>query len=491
MKNKMVWKLTASFATVLLLFTAVLGMVFLSLFRRHIIEINRSAIEEKAVSIANTLSSFETGSGGGMGRGGMGGYGAYLRFLDELAMAEIWIVDENLNLLTWGNGHFPTDYNDLPENAEQIVSRVFEGEVFYGEEFSGLLDAPSLTMGAPIYSGTKIIGAVLLHSPVSGIDAAVWQGVSTLAVGVGVALLLAGVAAILLSYRFTNPLQRIKNAALSMANGYYDAETGVVQSDEIGQLARTVDLLANRLVQAEQERTMLDKMKDEFIANVSHELRTPVAVLRGSLEVLRDGTVSSPSEIKNYCEQMLIESHHLERLINDLLDLSRLHDVQFQLEMGDVNLCDVVSDAARAIRRVAKEKEIIVSVVCPEEECVLSADYGRIRQLLLILLDNAVKFSEKGGNLELGLEHVKDSFVLTVTDHGLGIDPEELPHIFERFHKAQSAKNQSGTGLGLAIAHQIVQRHGADIRVECNCGCTCFTICLPEPKSIKKGWIIS
>ena len=497
MKNRIVWKLTACFAVVLLLFTVVLGAVFVSMFRRHTIAINRSAMEEKAVSIADTLAAFQTAGGTGMGRSGMGGYGAYLRFLNELAMAEIWIVDENMNLLTAGHGRFPVSYAELPDNAEQIVKRVFEGETTYGEEFSSLLDTPMLTVGAPIRINGAVSGAVLLHSPVSGVDVAVYQGLYALAAGAVVALLFAGVAAIFLSYRFTDPLRRMKTAALRLADGDYTAETGVAQSDEVGQLAQTIDFLSGRLMQAERERSALDQLKQDFVANVSHELRTPVAVLRGSLEVLRDGTVSNPGEILDYYEQMLAESRHLERLVNDLLDLSRLQDIKFQLDMDEVNLCDVVRDSARTIRRAAQSKRISVSVSCPEEACIVYGDYGRIRQLLLILLDNAVKFSHNDGTVELelgrrkgghdqhgdgdiqyegGHDHHQSGCDISVTDHGAGISHEELPYIFERFRKTHTSENQSGTGLGLAIAKEIADRHGASIEVESGEGKTRFLI---------------
>lgn len=476
MKSKMVWKLTACFTAVLLLFTVVMGAVFVSMFQRHIISINRTAMEEQAVKVAGTVSSFQGGGGMGMGMG-HGGYGAYLRFLGELVTSEVWIVDENLNLLTTGHGqHESATYAQLPDNAEQIVKRVFEGEVTYGEEFSTLMDAPTLTVGAPIRAGNSVVGAVLLHSPVSGVNQAVRQGLSALLGGVVIALLLAGAAAVWLSYRFTAPLQRMKTAALSLAYGDYAAQTGVAQSDEIGQLAQTIDLLSDRLAQTARERAALDQLKQDFVANVSHELRTPVAVLRGSLEVLQDGTVSEPNEVADYYEQMLRESLHLERLVNDLLDLSRLQDAQFQLEKSEVNLCDVVRDTVRAIRRTAQSKQIPVLVACPEDACMIDGDYGRIRQLLLILLDNAVKFSPEQAEVSLVLTQRENRFEITVIDHGAGISQEELPHIFERFHKVHNAQNKSGTGLGLAIAKQIADRHGAVLAAECTNGTTCFSL---------------
>ncbi len=472
MRRKMVWKLAACFAAVLVLFAAVLGGVYASAFRRHTVSVNREAMEAQAASVAETLASFEKGAGTGRGR--RGGYGAYLRFLNELAAGEIWIVDTDQSLLAPGRDRMLR--NSLPAGAEDIVERVLSGENAWGEGFSDMLDAPALTVGVPILLEGGVSGAVLLHSPISGVNEAVEQALAILCAGAAAALALAGGAAVWLSWRFTVPLEQMRKTALQLAEGDYTAKTAVDQPDEIGQLARTIDRLAERLDAAEAQRAALDQLKQDFVANVSHELRTPVAVLRGSLEVLQDGTVSRREEVSAYYAQMLAESRHLERLVNDLLDLSRLQDVQFRLEAEEVNLCDVVRDAGRAIRQSARGKEISVSVLCPEEACLLAGDYGRVRQLLMILLDNAVKFSAPGGAVELALEREAGAFAVRVSDHGRGIPPEELPHIFDRFWRAGGGGNRSGTGLGLTIARQIAARHGAEISAESGGGETRFTV---------------
>lgn len=480
MKSRMVWKLAACFAAVLLLFTAVLGGVYAAVFRRHTVSVNREAMEAQAVSIAQTLASFQEGASGG-GRGGRGGYGAYLRFVNGLATAEVWIVDTDRTLLAPGREQ--TGRDSLPPEAESIVDRVLSGEQTWGEEFSSLLDAPALTVGAPIRTASGIAGAVLLHSPVSGIDEAVGWALSMLCAGAAAALLLAGAAAVWLAMRFTAPLERMRTAALRLAEGDYTAKTAVNQRDEIGQLARTIDLLAEKLEAAGRQRAALDQMKQDFTANVSHELRTPVAVLRGSLEVLRDGTIHDPEEVTAYYGQMLAESRHLERLVNDLLDLSRLQDAQFRLETEEVNLCDVVRDAARAIRQPAREKNVTIRSACPDRECLAAGDYGRIRQMLLILLDNAVKFSPPEGAVDFTLAREGTDFLLRVENSGREIPPEDLPHIFDRFWKARGGENRSGTGLGLAIARQIAERHGAEISAASGAGKTCFSVRFPDKEN--------
>lgn len=474
MRRRMVWKLAACFAAVLLLFAAVLGGVYAAAFRRHTISVNQEAMEVQAASIAETLTSF----GSGMGRGRGGGYGAYLRFLNELTPAEVWIVDGDRTLLAPGRDRMVRD--SLPAGAWEIVEQALSGENAWGEGFSALLDAPTLTVGVPVRTAAGVTGAVLLHSPVSGVDKAVWRALAILCAGAAAGLVLAGGAAVWLCWRFTAPLERMRRAAALLAEGDYAAKTAVNQADEIGQLAGTIDRLAEQLAAAEEQRAALDRMKQDFVANISHELRTPVAVLRGSLEVLQDGTVSEGEEVAAYYAHMLAESRHLERLVNDLLDLSRLQDGQFRLEMEEMDLCGVVRDAARAIRQSARGKAVEVSVRCPQEECLLMGDYGRVRQMLLILLDNAVKFSHPGGAVDFTLSREARGFTVEVADHGRGIPPEELPHIFDRFWRVRGGENRSGTGLGLAIARQIAKRHGAELRAESGGGRTCFTVRFPE-----------
>lgn len=358
---------------------------------------------------------------------------------------------------------------------------MFEGKTTYGAEFSNSLGTSSLTVGAPIYSGTEVVGAVLLHSPVSGIDSAVSQGLATLAIGCIVGLLFAGIGAAILSYRLTRPLQIMRQTALQLAAGNYEIHTGINTRDEIGQLAQSMDVLAEHLEKARSEREQIDRMRDSFVANVSHELRTPIAILRGYIELLDQGAVTDGQEIRDCYAQMLGESRHMERLVNDLLELSRLQDAGFQLTMEEVDLCHVASDAARAIRRQAQAKNISVEVQLPDASCRVTGDYGRIRQMLIILMDNAVKFSNENGSVQVFVENAPNP-VLRVMDHGVGIQEEQLPYIFDRFYKSNTAENQKGTGLGLAIAQEIAKRHHAAIAVSSSGGRTVFEIAFSLPE---------
>ena len=320
------------------------------------------------------------------------------------------------------------------------------------------LAKPEIIVGAPIASQGSVVGAVIMRSQVDGVNAAVGRSLMLLALSMLIAMMAALLLTVPLSYSFTRPLSKMKDTAVSLADNDYEARAQVVQNDEIGELAHTLDILAQRLDEASRESEQLDQMRRDFIVNISHELRTPVTVMRGSLEALSDGVVSDPEKVKDYHREMLSEAKHLERLVNDLLELSRLQNAQFNIEKETINLKDVVQDAVRSATRLAHNHQVTLDVSLDDLNS-FEGDYDRLRQMILTVLDNAIKFTPQGSTVSISAH----GHELSVSDEGPGIDEEELPQIFERFYKTRSAENFSGTGLGLAIASEIAQRHDIEI----------------------------
>ena len=464
MRNKIAFRLMLYFSAAVLLFSAVIGFVFVSLFRSYTINSTKAELEERAITIADTLSGLHIGSSvpgqyKGMNGEQGSGYGAYLRFVDDVAMSDVWIVDENLQLITSGQSGSTYNYAELPKDAETVVKNVFAGSTTFSEGFSDLLKTPTLTVGTPIRSEGQIVGALLLHSPVEGMTDATTQSVKILAISILSALLFSLVLSIFLSLSFTRPLNKMKKSALSLADGDYGAKTEVRQNDEIGELACAIDILSVRLDEAHRESEKLEKLRREFVANVSHELKTPVTVLRGSLEAICDGVVTEPQQVETYHKNMLNETIYLQRLVNDLLDLSRLQNTDFKIETQALNIIDVLSDSVRSAGQMAVKKEISITEKYDGYSLAMDGDYGRLRQMFLIVLDNAVKFSPKGGEVTVALE----GNAVSIRDNGPGIPENDLPYIFDRFYKARSEENKSGSGLGLAIAKQIADRHNIRI----------------------------
>lgn len=473
MKNKIALKLIIYFSAALIVFSIIIGGIFMSLFKNNAIEIHKKDMESRALTIADTISELMDGIGlnfgAGMGRMGsnmmgmQGGLGLYMRNLPNIAMADAWLVDENLNLLVTGTmSHMKYMYADLPIDADIVVKNVFTGETTFSEGFSQLLETPTITVGTPIISNGEIIGALLIHSPVEGMNDAINEGFRILLISIFIALILSIILSSVLALTFTKPLKKMKNTAALLAGGNYKVKTGIKQNDEIGELAATMDILSQRLSEADEESERVQKQRQDFITNISHELRTPVTVIRGSLEALSDGVIEEPAQVKEYHKQMLNESKSLERLINDLLELSRLQNTDFKIEMQELNICDVLKDSIRSASNLARQKNINIEYSSDRDVFITKGDYGRLRQMFLIVIDNAIKFSHKYESIHIILE----SNHIIVKDEGVGISKDDLPNIFERYYSVKSSENKTGTGLGLTIAKQIAIRHNINLFVE-------------------------
>lgn len=512
MKNKIAIKLTLYFSGVLLVFALIIGGVFYQFFKQHTIEIKEREMRVRATRIAETISenmdNLERRFGTEISKS------RFVTLLDRVSPEIVWVVDRDRNLsmnmedLRSGELHrhnhrhegmmprmfrssadkikpparpAPKNsreaYSQLPKHIKEKVEKCFEGKGFVLEEYNDMLDGVMLTVGEPVRDKNGQIKAVLLlHSPVGGMQEAVWNGLRILFISLMVALALGVVISVLLSWKFTQPLNKMKNTAEHLAERDYKARSNIQQNDEVGELAKTLDLLAERLELADEESQKLEKLRREFIANISHELRTPVTVIRGSLEAIRDGVVTDKEDVDDFHEQMYKESIFLQRLINDLLDLSRLQNTDFPIEKEKLNLCDVIQDAVRGSRRMSIEKQLEIKAELDKELYLINGDYGRLRQMLMIFLHNSIKFSPVGSSIKVQLLGNE----LKVIDYGCGMKAEDVEHAFDRFYKARNEHNKSGSGLGLAISKQIALRHNMQVSLtSCEGEGTIITVQLP------------
>lgn len=463
LNNKIALKLSLSFALALIIFSIIISGVFLVLFKQYTVDLHKTQLQNYAQSLAQSLSS-------GRRYNGMG-YGAHLYFSSEIMGYNVWIVDENMNVITPRNMqhhkmmHANYIFSELPPNASEVIREVFQDKTVFSEGFSDVLSQLTLTVGVPIKDANgKVWGAVLLHSPVEGTTDGIYQGLMILGISIILALIIVLALAILFSYFFTKPLTKMKSVAMQLAEGNYQAKCNIKQKDEVGELANVMDLLAGRLDEASKESLKLEQMRKDFVSNISHELRTPVTVIRGSLEALCDKIITDPNQIDEYHLQMLNEAKFLQRLVGDLLDLSRLQNPDFAIEKQELNLNDVISDVVRSARQIAKNKNVSINIDLKNPNLKIFGDYGRLRQMFLIILDNAIKFSFENNKVDV---LVKNDTII-IRDYGIGINEKDLPHIFDRFYKTHGEHNKVGTGLGLAIAKQIAERHNIELIAQNN-----------------------
>src|SRR5437868_2568753 len=211
-----------------------------------------------------------------------------------------------------------------------------------------------------------------------------------------------------------------------------------------------------------------DEMRRDFVANVSHELRTPLSILRGYIETMRDDPKMPRSESARILEVMEQHSKRLGLLANDLLTLAQLESGQSTLELSEVDLLRFFNELVRDWKKKLAAKGLKVVVDVADDCSAISADETQLREVFDNLLDNALKYSNKGGEIHLRAERRGNEIALSVSDNGIGIAPEDLPRIFERFYRADKARSRElgGTGLGLSIVKHIAQLHGGSIEAK-------------------------
>lgn len=408
-----------------------------------------------------------------------------MRMIEDIAMGEVWIVDAKTGNIVQGRNEKgkPLSYLKLPPNAEETIKKAISGETTTTENFNDYLNENSITVAVPIKNGETIEGVVLLHSPVKYMSSALKSGIYTLIFSILAALTIASISAIGLSVSFVKPLNKIRDATIKLAQGNYEIITDVKQNDEIGELAKSIDKLALQLNKSSKESERFEKMRQNFIANISHELRTPITVIRGSMEAICDGVISKPEQLKEYNKQILSDSIHLQRLVNDLIDLTKLQNTDFSIDKNTINLLEIVNDAVRSMKQISSKKNIKINFKKNNEteNYLFVGDYQRIRQMIIIVLDNAIKFSNENQKIDIFLKKLNNKCELKICDNGKGINPENVGEIFNRYHKSNTEENKNGMGLGLAIAKEIAIRHNIDILVNSEPNIqTIFTFLIPS-----------
>jgi two-component system, OmpR family, phosphate regulon sensor histidine kinase PhoR len=217
------------------------------------------------------------------------------------------------------------------------------------------------------------------------------------------------------------------------------------------------------------ELTKMDQVRRDFVANVSHELRTPLSILRGYIETLLDSPETSRAELSRILGIMERHSKRLDSLAADLLTLAHLESPNPNLQLGNVDLSNFFREVTHDWEKKLANKQLKVIVDVPPDLPMIRVDRVRLQEALYNLLDNAVKYSRKHGEIRLVARRRDQEIVLSVSDDGVGISQEDLPRVFERFYrvdKARTAKSVRGTGLGLAIVKHIAQLHGGHVEAE-------------------------
>lgn len=327
---------------------------------------------------------------------------------------------------------------------------------------------PVLSVGTPIKSGEKVIGAVVMYSPILGINSTIDQMQKLIFSGAIIAIAFASVTAVLLSNAISQPVREMSAHALQLAAGKFEHRVQEDGQDEVGQLAKTLNYMASELEKQKEEQLFHEEKRREFVANVSHELRSPLTSINGYVEALLDGKAKDTSSVNKYLQVIYKEGKRMDRLINELLILSGLQAGKVELELEALYLRPLIAQVVQQMEPLISENNLRVSMKIREDGPVL-VDSDKIKQVLLNLLSNAIKFTTQGGSIEISSKSHDHGVLVSVADNGMGIPAEELNLVWDRFHKVDKARTPvttGGTGLGLAISKELIIQHNGYVQAE-------------------------
>ena len=319
-----------------------------------------------------------------------------------------------------------------------------------------------MALALPILVEDRLVGVAYLSQPLRDVTAVLHDLRMRWLAATAIALLLSGAVGLLLSGAIARPLRRLTAAAGAVAQGQFDLQVPVHSRDELGHLSQAFNEMTARLRAGRQ-------MQVDFVANVSHELRTPLTAIKGMLETLRAGAMDDSDVRDSFLATAESETDRLIRLVNDLLLLSRADSEALNLQRESRDLASLMQATIDKMESQAAERDLILRLEASPETPPAWIDSDRVQQVLVNLLDNAIKYSRPGGTVTLKVTTTPDGLPLVqVRDEGMGIPAEDLSHVGQRFYRADKARTRAegGSGLGLAIAQALVQAHGGQLWLE-------------------------
>lgn len=317
-----------------------------------------------------------------------------------------------------------------------------------------------LTVAMPLKHKGEIYGGVMFNQRVPEIKK-IYGYVSDRSLAILIiAVIMVALFFYIICYRITQPINKISAAVSEFSKGNFKKRVEYTSQNELGVLAENINNMAASL-------DNLEGLRNSFISDVSHELRTPLTTISGFVEGIIDGTV--PEENRDeYLEIVLSETKRLSRLITNLLQVTRMDSGDMKLDRTDFDINELVRQTLLKFEMMITPKNIDVLLNIKEGKLLVNADKDNISQVLINLINNAVKFTDEGGSIAIDIDDESDKVWVSVTNTGRGIEKEHIAHVWDRFYKTDKSRSRerTGVGLGLYIVRKIMTLHGESVTVE-------------------------
>ena len=445
---KLYWKFLLGYIAAGIAGFVIIATLSTSLTDKYLIESRSRTLYDEAALIANTYSTIYASD-----EIDSSSSAPQIKAIATFLNAQIWVVDSD--------GLIFVDSSDEREGA--LISGfnpVATGNKFYqvGNYFNSF-EEDVLSVQAPIVGNYNTYGYVIIHLPMSVVNENEYQ-ILNIVYTTSIIVYLCGLILLAAFYFFVSrPLKKITDGARRYADGNLTYKIEDVHShDEMGYLANTLNYMANELNEAEE-------YQHKFIANISHDFRSPLTSIKGYLEAILDGTI--PADRQNvYIERVIGETERLTKLTQSMLTVNTL-DVQGKLSRDNFDINRTVKEIVLSFEGQCADKGITFTLNFEDEQQLVYADYAKIQQVIYNLIDNAIKFSKKDGEITVSTSLRHEKVYVSVKDRGIGIAKNEVKKVFNRFYKSDASRgrDRKGTGLGLSIVKDIIQSHGENIDV--------------------------
>lgn len=381
----------------------------------------------------------------------------------QSAQADVFIAGKDGTIIFCSE---QTNCNHIGKKVPEVTMAVAMKGAYNGVgKLGGLYSEEHYVVGTPLYfledtGENKVIGAAFIASSAGSFTMFKQDMIRIFIFAAIFATLISFAAASIMSYRMVLPLREMSAAAANFGKGDFSRRVRVVRDDEVGELAVAFNNMASSLASGES-------MRRSFIANVSHELKTPMTTIAGFIDGILDGTIP-PEKQKQYLTIVSSEIKRLSRLVRSMLDLSRIDSGELKIHQIRFDLRETMFNTMISFEQLIEDKDIHVAGLDEMESVFVDGDPDLLHQVVYNLVENAVKFVDKGGRISVALTEDEKRVTVKISNTGPGITPDDLPLIFDRFYKTDKSRSmdKNGMGLGLYLVKTIIQLHGGDISVQ-------------------------
>lgn len=392
-------------------------------------------------------------------------------FVDDFSdksIMEVWVIDRNGKVVVSSSG-FSVDNEQYPEYQNARLSETgkatWVGNMASGEKVM------TLTYMLPYQAG-RPTGAVRYIISLSDIDAQIITIVILLSLLCAVIIAFVTVSGLFFIRSIVNPVKVINETAIRISEGDLNARVeGHEYDDEIGQLCETINNMASEIKET-------DRLKNEFISTVSHELRTPLTAIKGWGETILEDPIKDETLTKKGLGVIINESERLTKLVEELLDFSRMENGNLTMRMSTIDVLAELDEAVLVFKERSMRDGIELHYAAPELPAPMSGDSNRIKQVFVNILDNSFKYTDSGGTVNVSAELSEKKVSITIADTGCGIPESDLAHVTDKFYKANNLVR--GSGIGLAVVNEIVLSHNGTLSINSKDG-EGTTVCVEFP----------